>query len=125
MPVRMIIANEDQTRKVYFWAHREAGLTTDFFCCPNVTEADKGKILRAFRPFIELGKFPKNPTKYKFIEDGLYEVKPTSQLRILGSHVGTNFVVVHCIRKKQNKLPKAELEAAKIKMGKYHEEAKA
>jgi phage-related protein len=125
MPVRTIIATEDLTRKVYFWAQRDGDLKTTTFCCPNVTEADRKKILRSFRPFLETGNFPKNPTKYKYVEDGLYEVKPTSQLRLLGMHVGQNFVVVHCIRKKQQKLPPAELEAAKNKMGKYYEEARA
>ena len=94
----------------------------DFFCrCPKLTRADKEKIVKALTIYADKG-FPDNRQKFKPVEDGLYEVKPTTQLRMVGFFHGKVFVCVLCVRKKQDNLPPRDVKKAKKYRERYYAE---
>lgn len=109
MPTRELL--EGEKYRFVFWAAREADL--DFFCnCPNLTAADQEKIVKALTTYAANG-FPDNRQKFKPVEDRLYEIKPTSQLRMVGFFHGKDFVIVLCVRKKQDDLAPKDVKKAK------------
>jgi phage-related protein len=121
MPVRKLF--EGPSLDILFWAPDDAGLDRKVFDCPAVTSEDQKKITLALARHAKDG-FPNNNEKFKKLkgEKDLFEIKPTGQLRLLGCFADKNFVVVLCIKKKQDKISKADLKKAKTRLELYYAE---
>lgn len=96
-------------------------LLDGFFSCPNTTPDDKKKITIALRIYAESG-YPKNREKFKLLEDDIYEMKPTAQLRLLGIKVPGSFIVLLCIRKKRDDLRSQDIAKAQRLREAYYDE---
>lgn len=121
MPVRKLVSGTKLS--IFFWATDKEGLKRELFDCPNVSAIDRQKMLKTLKRHAEEG-FPKNPEKFKKLEGEkkIYEIKPTSQFRLLGGFFDKNFIVVLCIKKKQDRIAKADLKKAKDCLELYYAE---
>lgn len=118
------LAPDEKTNKILYWAESEESLH-DFCNCPQLTSQDAQKIIRSFRPFLKTGSFPKNDVKFRHEGDKICAIKSTSQLRLLGFFDNlTTFIIVHCIKKKQDKLPKKDKDLAITRRKAYYKEKK-
>ncbi len=121
MPLRILA--DGPILKILRWvpAAEERDLQDGFFSCPRVTPADKKKITIALRIYTESG-YPKSREKFKLLEDDIYEMKPTAQLRLLGIKISGSFVVLLCVRKKRNDLRSQDIAKAQRLREAYYEE---
>ncbi len=62
-----------------------------------------------------------NREKFRHVEGKICEIKPTSQIRLLGFEEGADFVIVCMDIKKANKLSPALIERAQRLWRQYHE----
>jgi phage-related protein len=119
MPILKLLDGEHVNFR--YWAAREVDL--NFFCeCPGLTHEDKKKITRVLGKFSKHGIRDDNREKFKPVEDQIYEIKPTSQLRLLGFFHGEEFVIILCVRKKQDDLSPQDVKKAKKRRERYYEE---
>jgi hypothetical protein len=113
MPKEVIL--EGNGRSIIFWSQEGKPLPAGTCGCPNMDASAERKLLRVCKSFIETGKFPSNDTKFKAVKgySPLCAIKPDKQLRLLGYHQDLyTFVVVMCVRKKNNKHKKSDLKRA-------------
>ncbi len=129
MPISSVVAQDPKNteRRVVYWT--PSGKSPKFLCdCPTPTRAELNKIAVIMRLYwLERGEFPRNPEKYKPLGNGLYEVKASSQLRLIGIYANgrTDFVIVLCVRKKKNKLDPADIGKALRLVDQYEKEQSA
>ncbi len=77
----------------------------------SLDAADQAKMLALFRMLAETGRIP-NREKFKSLGEGLFEFK-SFQLRFLGDfRPGRRFVIAFGLRKKKDKLDRADIETA-------------
>ena len=107
---------------ISLWWPNDAHPPATLCGCPDVTPADAKKIAMVLKRHADNG-FPNNRTKFKPVEDQLYEIKPTDQLRLIGFFKPNeqHFVIIHCERKKQDDLPPPVVKKAKKLREKYYE----
>lgn len=96
-------------------------LLDGFFSCPNTTPGDQKKITIALRIYATNG-YPNNRDKFKLLEDDIYEMKPTLQLRLLGIKEHGSFIVLLCIRKKRDDLRPQDIAKAQRLREAYYDE---
>ncbi len=129
MPISSVVAQDPNNteRRVVYWT--PTGKRPKSLCdCPTPTLAELKKIAVIMRLYwLERGEFALNPEKYKPLGNGLYEVKASSQLRLIGIYANgrKDFVIVLCVRKKKNKLDPADIEKALRLVDQYEEEQSA
>lgn len=101
MPITLLLALG--TYGVRFWSTQGKN-----FClqaeCPNVTRLEKEKFLTFIKGYVQSGRFPINKEKFRPLGDGLFEIKPSSQLRVIGFFHGGDFIIIDCRRKKSDQL---------------------
>jgi hypothetical protein len=117
MPIKDLARTADRSRGVRFWARREQDLQGKFCNCPSINNIELKKIVSLFRKYYLptgyfSGKFPENKEKFKKVQDDLYEIKPSGQLRLLGFFAGADFIIVLCIRKKKEQLDQQDIDKA-------------
>nr|WP_321513122.1 hypothetical protein [uncultured Pseudodesulfovibrio sp.] len=120
MPKEAIL--EANGRSIIFWSPEGTPLPTGTCGCPNMDARAELKLVRVCRPFIETGKFPRNDTKFKAVtgHSPLCAIKPDKQLRLLGYFQDLRtFVVVMCVRKKNNKHKTSDLKRAQELVGEH------
>lgn len=79
------------------------------------------KILIQIRQYSVCGLPKNNREKFRHVEDKICELKPTSQVRLLGFEEGSDFVIVCMEIKKRNRLSPALIERAKRLWGLYYD----
>lgn len=122
MPYKIYV--QGPSLKIMQWAKTKKDLEASFFDCPKVTEADKHKIAMSFKRYAINGLPKNNKQKYRHVKHNIFELKPTSQLRLLGFEGDKSFIVLFCIRKKDNKLNKNDIDKAQELWRLHNEEKK-
>lgn len=109
----LIGTNGKSHHKVYYWVSRTVENFDWPMECPNTTEKEKNVFARIVRGYVENGRFPSDESKFKHVEQDIWEIKPSMQLRLFGTFKGKAFVILYCIRKKKLKIPKHDLDTTR------------
>jgi hypothetical protein len=118
MPIRVVADGEKH--RIVRWAATAKELDKPWWGCPKTNKSDRTKIGMLLVTWAEHG-FPKNhPQKFKTVEGKLSEIKGTSQYRLLGFFDGEDYVIVLCVKKKQDDLRPQDVKKAKELMEHYH-----
>lgn len=112
MPERQLLKGPAGHRIIQ-WAPTEEILARGFPTCEKVTRKDYTKVIAFGKEYVTTGRFPDNKQKFKVIEDeeALCEIKG-HQVRLLGFFDGKTFVIVHCVYKQRDDIPKPHLKKA-------------
>lgn len=89
----------------------------------NLEDQDKGRLLALLDRIVKHGP-PTNKEKFKFLEDGISEIK-SYQDRLFcfyDKNKRNSLVITHGIKKKAQKLPKGEIERAEELRRAYYQE---
>lgn len=122
MPFVLAVGNKESKYRILYWSSR-----VKKFCleqeCPDVTETEWENFRYYTTQYVCTGQFPNNKTKFRKLTgyNNLYEIKPSDQLRVFGGLRGSNFIIVHCIRKKGD-TPRQELATAIKRLEKSNQE---
>ena len=115
-----LLVAEGKKHRILQWAPTDKELDAPCWGCPKTSKQDQRKIGMLFVKWVDHG-FPRtNPQKFKAVEGKLFEIKGTSQYRLLGFFDGADFVIIHCVKKKKDRLRPQDVKRAKALMEQYH-----
>lgn len=127
MPITILAENPATGWRVVYWSARALPKGCPLCECEKLTDADAVKLMRVIDQFVRDGAFRGNTQKFKKLEGqgGLCEIKGW-QHRLLGGYddEGKTFVVVRCVKKKQDRHEPSHLRSARESLRKYNEEKK-
>lgn len=119
MPFRLLFQGD--AIDIIQWTPSERELRAEFFNCPNVTDIDAKKITHSLLR-VSTNGLPSNKEKYRHVIDKVFELKPTSQLRLFGFRYSNAFVIINCVRKKKDKLSSEDKRNAQFLYGECFKE---
>lgn len=94
------------------WARDRNGSYPGFEFYNSLDEEEQAKALGLFRRLADSGRI-QNKQQFKKLEEGLWEFKPTSQVRLFGDHrPGGRFLVAYGVKKKKWKHSRSDLNKA-------------
>lgn len=105
---------------IYYWSpDNEDGFGKWLF---DLDIQVKKKILIQIRQYSICGLPKNNREKFRHVEDKICELKPTSQVRLLGFEEGNDFVILCMEIKKRDKLSPTLIERAQRLWRLYHDQ---
>lgn len=108
--------------EIVYWPPEKIRKNREIFNCPRITDQDRKRICLYLKKYENAG-FPANKEKFRYLEDRIWEIKPTTQLRLLGFFDNeSRFVIVLCRKKKASKLPRKDIELAEKLRESYYEQ---
>lgn len=100
--------------RILFWGATQDEADAAENNCPKITEKERNKLPNLFATFAETGRMPRSKEKFKSVENqpDLFAFK-SHQVRLLGTFLDkVTFGICHCVRKKNDKYKKGDLDKA-------------